>query len=94
LAEDERVEFRPVTLYPLNPVELPTFYSNYIGLIWTPDELFLEVSQLQPQSVNKQEGTAPAVVVARIIISRKHAERLLDALQRTIKAEKAEAQEG
>lgn len=78
-----------VNEYPTDIRALPVIYSNHIGLIGTPEEVLLEISQLQPQTANPGTrgvgASISATVVARIVLTKGHAKRFAELLLDTLR---------
>lgn len=74
--------------YPSDIRALPVIYSNHINVIGTPEEVLLEVSQLQPQNAKTGSqgtmGTLPAIVLARIVLTKGAAKRFASLLLVTL----------
>jgi hypothetical protein len=77
------VPVRP--FYPVNPAELPTYWGNLIAVVTTNEEVYLDVCQVQPQTMKDPSGNpASAMAVVRVVISKAHAERLVRGLNRAL----------
>ena len=78
------------TIYPLDPANLRTFFSNHINIQYLPEEVYLDFCTIQLQGVNPKdvkEGVAtrvPATAFARVVLSREHAKRLAHVLQQAL----------
>ena len=82
----ETVEMKIAARYSADPSSIPTYFANVIHTIGTPEEIYLDVCQVQPQTLNTETGTAAATVIARVIITRQHAQRLMKSLETTLKS--------
>ena len=79
------------TRYPLDPAELATFYANHINIQYLPEEVYLDLCAIQPQSADQKDiresgllAKVPATALARIVLSREHARRLADVLHQAL----------
>ncbi len=77
-------------IYPTDLAQLPVVYTNHIGLAVTPNDVTLELCQLQYQGAlaahEAGDDSAPidALARARVIMTHDHATRLVMALAQSL----------
>ena len=86
---------RPVSvtpIYPKEPRDLPEYYATFINVHGSPEEVLLDLCTIQPQEMHASPespvGSLPALVRARVIISKAHAARLVTILSEILQAER------
>ncbi|MBI4600320.1 MAG: DUF3467 domain-containing protein [Planctomycetes bacterium] len=78
---EQRTEIR--ILYPTDPRTLPRVYSNHVNVYALNEEVYLDFCSIEPQ---RSEDVGPvkqaeAALQIRVVITKQHAERLLQAVK-------------
>ncbi len=73
---------RVITDWPADRTTIPVFYTNHIEVRPGPEEIYLDLCQVDPTVVDRPEDgpVIRAPVRARVILTRTHAARLATVL--------------